>query len=133
MTCDHVIIIDRGRLAAAGSLADLARQAGNQGCVVVTVEGDVDAAPVRQMDGVTDVAATTSAGATRLRITAAGAEALAPRLYALAVERGWKVRELVVERQTLEELFVRLTSPDEVRATAPESEPAPAMPGSFTV
>ena len=133
MTCDHVIIIDRGRLAAAGSLADLARQAGNQGCVVVTVEGDVDAAPVRQMDGVTDVAATTSAGATRLRITAAAAEALAPRLYALAVERGWKVRELVIERQTLEELFVRLTSPEEVGATAPESEPAPAMPGSFTV
>ena len=55
MTCSHVIIIARGRVAAAGSLADLVRRAGEQGCVNVTVEGHPDPEAVRLLPGVTEV------------------------------------------------------------------------------
>src|SRR5882724_5033139 len=35
MTCDSAIIIHRGRVAAQGTLADLARQAGEQSCLTI--------------------------------------------------------------------------------------------------
>jgi ABC-2 type transport system ATP-binding protein len=133
MTCGHVIIIARGRVAAAGSLADLVRQAGERGCLKVTVDGHPDPEPVRQLTGVTEMSAVRVGEATRLQIVGDDPDVLAPQVYALAVERGWKLREMSVQRQTLEELFVRVTTP-EATATAPAqvtSEP-PATPGSAT-
>jgi ABC-2 type transport system ATP-binding protein len=112
MTCSHVIIIARGQVAAAGSLADLVRQADEQGHLNVAVEGNIDPEPVRHLPGVTEVSAVTEGDVTRLRIAGADPASLAPRVYALAVERGWRLRELAVQRQTLEELFVRVTSPE---------------------
>ena len=42
MTCDSVIIINRGRVVASGSLEDLARQAGEKACLVAVFESPVD-------------------------------------------------------------------------------------------
>jgi ABC-2 type transport system ATP-binding protein len=113
MTCDNVIIINRGRVEASGSLPDLARQAGEKGSLIVIAEGHLDAEPVRSLPGVTDLEATTAGDSTRLRIITPTPDELAPRLCALAVERGWKLRELALERQTLEDLFVRVTQTKE--------------------
>src|SRR5262249_21102566 len=55
MTCSHVIIIAGGRVVAAGSLADIVRQAGEQGCLDISVEGSADPEPVRCLPGVKDV------------------------------------------------------------------------------
>jgi gliding motility-associated transport system ATP-binding protein len=109
MTCDSVIIIHQGRVAASGSLDELGRHAGEQGSLVVKVEGHVDGEPVRHLQGVTNVNTEPMAGATRFRITANDAEKLAPAVCALASERGWKLCELRPERQTLEEMFVQIT------------------------
>jgi ABC-2 type transport system ATP-binding protein len=121
MTCDRVIIIHAGRVAAAGALDELTRQAGEESTLVARIEGPVDPGPVRELPGVSRVAAEAADGATRLRITTADAEALSPRLCALAVQRGWKVQELRPERQTLEDLFVRITAREE-----PPGEAGPA-------
>jgi ABC-2 type transport system ATP-binding protein len=120
MTCDRVLIIHRGQVAASGALNELARQAGEQGTLLARFDGAVDPGPVRALPGVTGVSAEPADGGTRLRVTAADAEELSPRLCALAVERGWKVRELRPERQTLEDLFVRITAPE-----SPDGEAAP--------
>jgi ABC-2 type transport system ATP-binding protein len=112
MTCDSVIIIHRGRVAASGSLEELGKQAGEQGCLMVKVEGAVDADPIRHLHGVSHVSTEALAGATRLRIAADDAEKLAPDVCALASERGWRLSELRPERQTLEELFVQITGSD---------------------
>src|SRR5262245_49477805 len=109
MTCDTVIIIHRGQVAAAGSLRDLERQAGEQAVVVVETEGEVDPAPVRELSGVAHVENERGAGGTRLRVTTTGAEEITPQLCGLAVARGWLLREVRPQRQTLEELFVRIT------------------------
>jgi len=118
MTCDRVIIIDRGRVVASGSLDELARQAGEQDILVARIDGPVDADPVRALPGVNDVSLRTLGGATRLRIDTSDAEELSPRLCALAMQRGWKLRELRPERQTLEELFVQITAREDTAAEA---------------
>lgn len=112
MTCDRVIIIHRGRVVASSSLRDLARQAGPR-TVVAEVDGTIDPALVRKLPGVADVAVEPVGGGTRLRITTEGSEELAPRLCALAVECGWKLREVRPQQQTLEDLFVRIIERDE--------------------
>jgi ABC-2 type transport system ATP-binding protein len=113
MTCDRVIIIHQGRIAAAGGLEELARQAGQEAVLVARVEGAVDAGMLRQLAGVTRVQMEQRDGVCCLRLQTVDAEALAPRFCHLAAEQGWKVHEVRPERQTLEDLFVRLTRAEE--------------------
>jgi ABC-2 type transport system ATP-binding protein len=113
MTCDEVIIIYRGRVAASGSLNELRRQASEQGVMVVEADGVVDVKPLRAVPGVREVESSSIPNGTRLRITADDPAELGPRLCALSVAQGWKVRELRPQRQTLEELFVRITGVSE--------------------
>jgi ABC-2 type transport system ATP-binding protein len=120
MTCDEVIIIHRGRVAAAGTLAELARQAGQQAVIVAETEGRVDEGLVRTLRGVSHVESEPTAIGSRLRIAAADAEDVTLRLCRLAAEHDWKIREMRRQQQTLEDLFVRIVERDE------EEEPAPA-------
>jgi ABC-2 type transport system ATP-binding protein len=106
MTCDSVIIINRGRVAASNSLADLARQAGENTTLVAVFEAPVSPAAFSELPGVTGV---TPESDVRLRFAAQDMGMLAPRLCALAVEKGWLLRELRPERPTLEDLFVQIT------------------------
>jgi ABC-2 type transport system ATP-binding protein len=116
MTCDRVIIIHRGRVVASGSLEELARQAGEQETLIARLDGPIDAAPVRALPGVQGVSEHTTGGATRLRIDTSDAVGLSPQVCALAVRSGWNLRELRPERQTLEELFVQITSREDAPA-----------------
>jgi ABC-2 type transport system ATP-binding protein len=119
MTCDNVIIIHRGRVVASGSPKNLARKAGEQATLVADFEGEIDPAPVRALAGVAHVEREKSLRSTRLRIATREEAALPHRLCALAVERGWKIRELRPQRQTLEDMFVRIVEGEEpAEATA---------------
>ncbi len=113
LKCDSVIIIDRGRVAASGPLNELARQAGAKTVLLADFEGSIDPAPVRAIAGVAQVEREKTIHFTRLRISLDRDAEVAPRLCALAVERGWKLRELRPYRQTLEELFVRIVEQEE--------------------
>ena len=108
-TCDSVIIIHNGRVVAASTLGELAQEAGDTASLVAVLEGKVDLDDLRGLSGVDDVASEPAGGGVRLRLTTPDSAELSPRLCALAVERGWKVRELRPERQTLEQLFVKIT------------------------
>jgi ABC-2 type transport system ATP-binding protein len=107
MTCDRVIIIHRGRIAAAAALAELAAGGGPR-VVVALVEGSVDPAPVKAMPGVDRVETESTDGCTRLRVTPIGEDDLTPRLCALAVECRWKVREIRPQQPSLEEQFLKI-------------------------
>jgi ABC-2 type transport system ATP-binding protein len=109
LVCDSVIIIHRGQVAAAGPLKDLTRRAGDVELLAANFEGTIDAGAVRALPGVMDLGLEEKAGATHLRITTSDAEALSPHLFRLAVERDWKLKELRPQRQTLEDMFVRIT------------------------
>jgi ABC-type multidrug transport system ATPase subunit len=108
-----VIIINRGTVAASGSLAELSRSAGEQDVLVVVVEGAVDRALLAKRLNVGRFEAEPVQGGTRFLIPLAGNERLAPRLSALAAEQGWTLRELRPQQQTLEDLFVRIVGRQE--------------------
>jgi ABC-2 type transport system ATP-binding protein len=114
MTCDRVIIIHRGQVAAAGSLAELRQQAGAQGVIVVEADDTIDSTPIRALAEVAQVQSEQAPQGTRLRVTTDHPEDVAQRLCSLAVTHGWKLRELRPQRQTLEELFIRITGREDV-------------------
>jgi ABC-2 type transport system ATP-binding protein len=129
MTCDHVIIIHRGQVAAAGSLEELAQQGVAKSVLVLRARGQIDAGAVQSLPGVLEVTQAQADGVTSLRITSADADSLAQRLFSLVAARGWGLMELRVERQTLEDLFVRITTGPAVEATSQAASPPPAAPG----
>jgi ABC-2 type transport system ATP-binding protein len=115
MTCDRVIIIHRGRVVASNSLPELTGPAGGPFHLVAEVEGDIDLEPVRAISEITRLESEPIATGTRLRIATQAAEKVLARLGDLAVQHGWKLRDLRPQRQTLEELFVRITGVEEVQ------------------
>jgi ABC-2 type transport system ATP-binding protein len=118
MTCDHVIIINRGVVAEAGPLADLARHAGRHAVLIAELGGQVDGAAVRRLIDVDRAETQALADGVRLRIPTSDPAKLAARLAALAVEQGWQVRELRPQQQTLEDLFVRIVGAEDGSAAA---------------
>lgn len=107
MTCDRVIIIHRGRVAASGGLRELEQEFSDR-MVVETAERVENLAPIRDIDGVTRVECEPLGNGSRLRVTGL-VEDLGPRLCALSVVQGWKIKEVRPDRQNLEDLFVRIT------------------------
>ena len=77
------------------------------------LEGSVDPTAVGNLPGVAKVEREGTPHGTRLRIATDGSTEVTPRLCALAVEHGWKIRELKPQRHTLEDLFVRITEEEE--------------------
>ena len=110
MTCDHVIIIHRGRVAASGPLRDLKQQAGEQIVILVEAEGPVNFDAIKATEGLENVAAEPIPGGTRLRVATSEPSQTSQRLCALSVVHGWKLREIRPQGQTLEDLFVRITA-----------------------
>ena len=110
MTCDRVIIIHQGRVAASGMLDDLEGEAGTQPVLELKVHGRIDEAPIRESSRVVHVDSELVSGVTHLRIFTTALEEFLPDLSAIVAARGWTVRELKPRKQTLEELFVRITS-----------------------
>jgi ABC-2 type transport system ATP-binding protein len=126
MTCHRVIIIHQGRVAAQGMLNDLEGAAGGQPVLDVVVDGEVDDEPVRQSPHVVHVQSERVGARTHFRVYTAAPDAFAPDLNKIAAARGWVLREIRPRKQTLEELFVRITQGTPGPAPAAREQPAPA-------
>ncbi len=113
-TCTRALIINQGRivaddqpdkLVAASSAADGARY-------VLLLRGAVPEAAcavLARLPGVSGVAGTAQGdGLTRLEVRGAGAD-LGEKLFQAAVREKWLLRELRLERASLEDVFGRLT------------------------
>jgi ABC-2 type transport system ATP-binding protein len=117
MTCDKVIIIHRGRVAASGAVSELTRQAGEASVLLVEAEGDIDVPALRgEVKGISEVVSEPIQRGARLRITTVDPDDVSHHLCMLATRRNWRLRELRPHRQTLEDMFVRLTGADEPAA-----------------
>lgn len=116
MTCNRVIIINRGRIEAADTPENLVHAMRTAGGVRLEakVGGDDAVALLSKLPGIKEVA-TESEGDWNLFTlrTDAGSD---PResLWQLATDRRWTVRELSQRRATLEDVFVELTLGDDL-------------------
>jgi ABC-2 type transport system ATP-binding protein len=138
-TCDRILVIQDGRIAAQGTEDELAARAGAREEVAVevrgaaddvvaalrTVEGPASVKIERDHDGVVDAVVAVPAGIERWSRTRAGGavehEDVVEALAAAVVEAGLGLRGLRRSEAELESVFVQLTrgeGPEEPKAEA---------------
>jgi ABC-2 type transport system ATP-binding protein len=108
-TCDRLLVITKGAIAADGTVAEL--MDARQGIARYTVEAEGrDVAEILSaLPGVADHSSEPVNGRVRVNLEATDDEELRPRIFRLATEHGWVLWELRRERASLEQLFHELT------------------------
>jgi ABC-2 type transport system ATP-binding protein len=109
--CGRVMIINRGR-----AVYDEAVSKAHGAALTVEFRRPPRGEDLRSFSGVTQVA---ELGAGRFRLHCADGADPREALAELAARNNWGLLELRAEAKTLEEIFVELSSGDDVRATAP--------------
>jgi ABC-2 type transport system ATP-binding protein len=120
MTCDRVVIINKGKIAAVGTPDSLTSQlAGGQ---KVHIEARAPEAGLRsaleQVQGITGVAVEPAPGGENLFVTletTRGAE-VRSELAARIIQNGWQLFELRGVSLSLEDIFLELTTDDAAHA-----------------
>ncbi|MFV1979728.1 MAG: ATP-binding cassette domain-containing protein [Rhodothermia bacterium] len=111
-SCDRVLIIDKGKIVADGSPDSLqARFTGGQR-VHFGVEGDGSgvADALSTIDQIQVLGTETQNGSTIFMLGSDSTTDLRPRLFDMAVGRGWRLTELHRQEASLEDVFRQLTS-----------------------
>jgi ABC-2 type transport system ATP-binding protein len=104
MVCDHVQIIDQGKLVFNGPIEVLKRQRlGNK--LLIGLRNMPAASALLKVAGVTDVEMVTS-NLVRVRFDD---EAVADTLVKVAVEKNWGLFQIAPDQTSLEDVFVQLT------------------------
>jgi ABC-2 type transport system ATP-binding protein len=111
-TCTRLLIVNRGRLVADGSVEELIAGGAQRGRAAYVVEaaGEGVREGLAALPGVEQVTTEQVDGRVRAHLTVRGSEELGPRIFALARDRSWVLWELHRERASLEELFRDLTA-----------------------
>lgn len=112
-TCQEVIIISGGRIAATGTPTELKSRAREGTRVVVEVRADAEAVrtALSAVSGVASVEVETAEAWSIARVgVAPGASDVRPALGEAIAGRGWVVRSMDHELTSLEEYFVQVTA-----------------------
>jgi gliding motility-associated transport system ATP-binding protein len=120
MTCDRVVIINRGHIAAIDTPANLTQQLKGGQNVLLEVGADQNAASaaVREIPGVRKVTAEPAGGNGRvaLMVEASAGQDVRSQIAARIVGKGWPLYELRGVNLSLEEIFLELTTDDSEHA-----------------
>jgi ABC-2 type transport system ATP-binding protein len=117
MVCDSIIIINRGRVVAKGTQAELVEQVFPAARVEVEVAGPAEAivSSLRSLPGVTSVEAigVPRDGAWRFVVESPRGRDVRGELVRLIAGRGWGLLELHQVGLSLEEVFIRVVAGEE--------------------
>ncbi|MEX2273905.1 MAG: ABC transporter ATP-binding protein [Vicinamibacterales bacterium] len=109
---DRVVIINRGKVMAVDTPANLSKRVQGGELVVVDVAGATPGdlrALLLQTRGVTEVSATQSNGIVTARVEADAESDVRAEIAAAVAARGWRLHGLRTEALSLEEVFLKLT------------------------
>jgi len=108
--CDRVAIMDRGRILALDTPAELKRTVGADTIVKISAEGDLAALAdhLEGLEGATRVHVVDSVVRVHLR----GSQGVLPKVVARAEAGGFTITDLSVTEPTLEAVFINLTGKD---------------------
>ncbi|MGW8264915.1 MAG: ATP-binding cassette domain-containing protein [Longimicrobiales bacterium] len=109
-TCSRLVILNRGKLVAQGSVQELLATRSGRARYVVEAQGEGIAEALASLHGVKGHEATSVEGRTRVSLEGGGDQELRPEIFAMAREKGWVLWELHRERASLEDVFRQLTS-----------------------
>ena len=122
MICQRVIIINEGKVAAMDSPENLSSRLGGPDHLRVVVRGPARevAAMIRDLPGVHTVDWNNTAyeGVTRLEVICRPGRDVRPQLAAGVVGRKWDLLELQAIGMSLEDIFLRLTTKEDLDADA---------------
>jgi ABC-2 type transport system ATP-binding protein len=135
LLCNRVMIIDQGRIVAEGTPEALRqRWVGNPTLRLVLKDAPADAAEaLARVPGVVAVHPAPVPASGDAALLAECAQGTDPReeVFRAIVERGWVLLEMVRERATLEDIFVRLTTHDTAGESPGSTDPsAPTTPAT---
>ncbi|MHA6494298.1 ABC transporter ATP-binding protein [Pseudomonas borbori] len=105
--CTRAVVIAHGKLLADGSPLELESRSRYHQAVTLVADEPLDRAALAALPGVAGVEE--NALEHSLSVLARPGEVIFPQVNGLIAERGWKVRELNVERGRLDEVFRSLT------------------------
>jgi ABC-2 type transport system ATP-binding protein len=118
--CTRAVIIDRGRLVADGTPAELLARSRYHNAVTILCDGDVAEAAesrLKQLPAVAGIEKTAEGGAVRLTAFSKGGALLIEDVGALAQAERWKLTALYAEPGRLDEVFRAITTDDAANAT----------------
>jgi ABC-2 type transport system ATP-binding protein len=123
-TCDHVVIISKGKLVAKDSVQNLTSRLRGQETVSVEIGGNVSAEAARQaLEKVPGAAKVTAReerkGGVAVEVENQAGHSTRAAIARAVVNAGWDLHELKTASVSLEEIFLELTAQE----GAPESAP----------
>lgn len=117
MTCQRVLIINKGRIEASDSPENLTRRVRSGGGIKAEIKAEAFLAKefLMKMDHVEEVVVSPLAeGWIQAEVFAKGGEDIREKMHHVIVQAGWSLRELSRYRATLEDVFIELTHEDKV-------------------
>jgi ABC-2 type transport system ATP-binding protein len=129
MTCDRVLIINRGRVVAQGSPADLRREVLGRTTYQLITAGSLDALPtlLTAVEPTLKITATSEPDATgfvTLALSTERTDELGEPLLQSLITHGFRVRALSRAQPTLEDVFLAATRRSWDAKLAPVATPA---------
>jgi ABC-2 type transport system ATP-binding protein len=114
MTCNRVIIINKGRIEASDTPQNLLAQIRALGGIRIEAKTGADngVEQLTKIPGVKDATAEKTGDWTAFALRIEANSDPREAIYQLAVERKWTVRELTRRNATLEDAFVEITHSD---------------------
>jgi ABC-2 type transport system ATP-binding protein len=116
MTCNRIVIINKGKVVAMDTPEGLTRQAKGAERIALTVEGPSDAIceKIKSVDGVLSVqAGAGNDGPVTFTVESTLNSDLRPTLAAVVVNEGWKLFDLRDVSMSLEDVFINLVTKEE--------------------
>jgi ABC-2 type transport system ATP-binding protein len=117
--CTRAVIIDRGRIVADGTPAELLARSHHHNAVTVILpaaQADAVAARLKTIPAVADVQQAASNGDASVTAFAKDGALLIEDVSAMAARERWDVKELYAEAGRLDEVFRAITTHDATRA-----------------
>jgi ABC-2 type transport system ATP-binding protein len=121
MTCDRVVIINKGKIAAVDTPENLTTQVKGGQRVHLESQADENAlrAAIQEINGVriVDIAPTGTSGRLAVSVESAAGQDVRSEIAAKIVGRGWPLFELRGVNLSLEDIFLQLTTEDVPQAS----------------
>jgi ABC-2 type transport system ATP-binding protein len=117
-TCNHLIVIAGGKLAAVGSPDELRKRVVGPSRIIAEIRGEEDpvmSAAVKALPGVREVECARVGNWTRMTIRGDAGGDVRADVFKLASDKHWQLRELRREVGSLEDFFVQITYQQNVR------------------
>ena len=120
MTCNRVVIIQKGRVVATDTIDQLLNRSDNRTQYELKLSGNLQAlqAALAQFPGLAGVQTQSEGDNHVVTVTTSGDTDIGPELTALVVQAGLKLYEMNRRRATLEDVFLQLTTSEDT----PEDE-----------